>query len=143
MSMFTFTQDQNVPAGQSVMFNNVICCNKGYVLHENGSSVVTLRGIVNNRCADRARYLVEFTGNIAIPEGGTVAPISVAIAKVGEAQLASQAISTPAAAEQFNNVTSRYIIDVPRGGYSYISIENTSAEAITVANAVLTIDRIA
>lgn len=143
MSMFTFTQDQNVPAGQSVMFNNVICCNKGYVLHENGSSVVTLRGIVNNRCADRARYLVVFTGNIAIPEGGTVAPISVAIAKVGEAQLASQAISTPAAVEQFNNVTSRYIIDVPRGCCSYVSIENTSAEAITVANAVLTIDRIA
>lgn len=143
MSMFTFTQDQNVPAGQSVMFNNVICCNKGYVLHENGSSVVTLRGIVNNRCADRARYLVEFTGNIAIPEGGTVEPISVAIAKVGEAQLASQAISTPAAAEQFNSVTSRYIIDVPRGCCSYVSIENTSAEAITVANAVLTIDRIA
>lgn len=143
MSMFTYTLSQNVPAGQAVMFNNVLCCNKGYILHENGSSVVTLRGAVNNRCDNKARYLVEFTGNIAIPEGGTVAPISVAIAKVGEAQLASQAISTPAAAGDFNNVTSRYIIEVPRGCCSYISIENTSAEAIDVANAVLTIDRIA
>ena len=143
MSMFTSTQNQNVPAGQGIAFTNVFPCNKGYIYHENGSSVVTLRGIVNNSCADKARYSIEFCGNIAIPEGGTVAPISVAIAKVGEAQIAAQAISTPAAVDQFNNVSLTYAVEVPKGCCTYISIENTSAEAINVANAVLKINRVA
>ena len=92
-----------------------ICCNKGYVFHQNGSGILVLRGIVNNPSSCFARYIVEFTGNIAIPEGGAVTPIATAITVSGEERIGSRSIFTPAAAEEYGSVTSRAVIDVPRG----------------------------
>ena len=84
MAEFTYNPIQLVNAGQPVVLNNNISCNKGYVLHRNESGIVILRGIVNNPCNTYARYQVTFNGNIAIPTGGTVGPISLAIAIDGE-----------------------------------------------------------
>ena len=67
-----------------------------------------------NSCNCFAQYQVTFNGNIAIPEGGTVTPIAVAITVNGEPRLTSRAIFTPAAVEEFGNVTSTAIIKVPR-----------------------------
>ena len=157
MAEFTKNDVQTVLPNQPVTLNTSIGCNKGYVYHRNGSGIVTLRGITSN-CF--ARYQVTFNGNIAIPNGGTApAPISVALALDGEPILTSRAVVTPAAAadnpptqNNFFNVTSTAIINVPKGCCFNVSVENTSesatpattpAPAILVQNANLTVTRIA
>lgn len=152
MAEFTYNPIQLVNPNQPVILNNSIPCQKGYVVHRNESGIVTLRGIVNNPCACFARYQVTFNGNIAIPEGGTAAPISVSLAIDGEPILTSRAIATPAAADEYFNVTSTAIITIPKGCCENISVENTSESAtpatvpapqINVQNANLTVTRIA
>lgn len=159
MAEFTYNPVQTVQPNQPVVLNTSIGCNRGYVLHRNESGIVTLRGIVNNSCGCFARYQVTFNGNIAIPDGGTVGPIAVALALDGEPILTSRAIVTPAAAatdppttENFFNVTSTAIITVPKGCCFNLSVENVSesatpattpAPAILVQNANLTVTRIA
>lgn len=157
MAEFTKNEVQSVLPNQPVTLNTSIGCNKGYVYHRNGSGIVTLRGCTNN-CF--ARYQVTFNGNIAIPDGGTApAPISVALAIDGEPILTSRAVVTPAAAadepptqNNFFNVTSTAIIDVPKNCCTRVSVENTSestdpatlpAPVILVQNANLTVSRIA
>ena len=152
MAEFTYNPVQAVSPNQPVILNTSIPCTKGYVYHRNESGIVTLRGIVNNPCGCFARYQVTFNGNIAIPEGGTAGPISIALAVSGEPIPTSEAIVTPAAAEDYFNVTSTAIITVPKGCCFNISVENTSESAtpattpapiINVQNANLTISRIA
>ena len=141
---FTYNPIQEVLQNQPVILNTTIGCSKGYVIHRNESGLVTLRGIVNNPCSNFARYQVTFNGNIAIPTGGTVGPISVAIAIDGEPVLTSNAIVTPAAVDQYFNVTSTAIITVPKGCCFNVSVENTSVGgSINVQNANLVVDRIA
>ena len=104
-------------------------------------------GNIFNRDPDRpkrqckARFFVDFSGNIAIPTGGTVGAISLAIAISGEPVLSSQMISTPAAVNQYNNVSAGIYIDVPRGCCVNIAVENTSDQAISVANANIVVTR--
>ena len=156
MAEFTRNDIQVVQPNQPVLLDTTIGCPNGYVLHREGSGIVTLRGITN--CCF-ARYQVTFNGNIAIPDGGTVGPISIAIAIDGEPVLTSKAIVTPAATapvppteDNFFNVTSTAIITVPKGCCFNISVENTSssttpattpAPPINVQNANLVVSRIA
>ena len=143
--------EQEVAIYSPIIFTASIPCTKGYVYHEDETGIFILRGIVNNPCAQFAQYQVTFNGNIAIPEGGTVAPIAVSIAVNGEPRLTSKAIYTPAAADEYGNVTSTAIIKVPRGCCFSLSIENVLASGdatvtpapINVQNANLTIARIA
>ena len=150
MAEFTYNPIQTVQPNQNVLLNDSIPCNKGYVVHRNESGIVTLRGIVNNPCACFARYQVTFNGNIALPTGATVTPISLALAIDGEPVLTSRAIVTPAAVEDYFNVTSTAIITVPNGCCAVVSVENTTeiagavpAQPIDVQNANLTVTRIA
>ena len=129
---------QTVQANQNVYFTDTVICGNGSISHRDDSGLVTLRG-VTTQC--RARFMVTFGGNIAVPTGGTVGPISLAIAIEGEAVPATTMIVTPAAVEQFFNVKSSVFIDVPRGCCTRISVENTSDEAIVVQNANLIITR--
>ena len=148
MAEYAFNPVQEVPSGQSVIFDDVIPCSRGYVYHRNQSGILILRGIVNgcNNCF--ARYQVTFNGNIALPTGATVGPISVALSVDGEALPTSNAIVTPAAVDNYFNVTSTAIITVPRGCCFNVSVQNTSTgtttnPAINVQNANLTVSRIA
>lgn len=129
---------QTVSANQNVYFTDTVICGNGSISHRDDSGLVTLRG-VTNQC--RARFMVTFGGNIAVPTGGTVGPISLAIAIEGEPVPATTMIVTPAAVEQFFNVKSSVFIDVPRGCCTRISVQNTSDEAIVVQNANLIITR--
>lgn len=129
---------QTVQANQNVYFTDTVICGNGSISHRDDSGLVTLRG-VTNQC--RARFMVTFGGNIAVPTGGTVGPISLAIAIEGEPVSATTMIVTPAAVEQFFNVKSSVFIDVPRGCCTRISVVNTSDEAIVVQNANLIITR--
>lgn len=150
MAEFVQTQSpQNVAFGQNLLLADSIRCPHGYVLHRNGSGILTLRGITPN-CF--ARYEVTFNGNIAVPEGGTVAAIAVALAIDGEALQSSRAIVTPAAVEQYFNVTSTAIITVPKGCCYTVALENVNAgvggeivdeQTISVADGNLTVARIA
>ena len=103
--------------------------------------MVSLRGLTNSQC--RARFRVTFGANVAVPEGGTVGAISLAIAINGEAVATTTMISTPAAIAEFNNVFSSIFLDVPRGCCYQISVQNTSDQSIDVQNANLIIERVA
>lgn len=142
---------QNVAFGQNLLLTDSIPCNRGYVVHRNGSGILTLRGCTSgNSCF--ARYEVTFNGNLAIPTGGTVAAIAVALAIDGEALQSSRAIVTPAAVEQYFNVTSTAIITVPKGCCYTVALENVNAgvgaeivdeQTISIADGNLTVTRIA
>lgn len=87
---------QAVNVGDPILFTASIPCRKGFVYHEDETGIFTLCGKTPN-CF--ARYQVTYNGNIAIPEGGTVGPIAVAIAVNGEPRPTSRAIITPAAVD--------------------------------------------
>ena len=117
--------------------------------HEDETGVFILRGVTNN-CF--ARYQVVFNGNVAIPTGGAVTPIAVAIAVNGEPRLTSRAIFTPAAVDTYGNVTSTAIITVPKGCCFSLSVRYVAADedpatvptpVIEMQNANLTVTRIA
>lgn len=95
----------------------------GMFLHKNGTGIFILKGKTTN-CF--ARYNIEFTGNIAIPEGGTVTPIATAIVVNGEAREGSRSIYTPASIDEYGNVTSRATVDVPKGCCFTVAVEYVS-----------------
>lgn len=140
---------QLIQAGAPIPLRTSIGCPNGYVYHRPESGILILRGIVKN-CGCFARYQVTFNGNIAVPESGTVGAIAVALAVDGEPIPTSRAIVTPAAVDEYFNVTSTAIITVPKGCCVNLSVENVSeadgttpAQAINVQNSNLTISRIA
>ena len=150
MAEFIENAVQVVQPNQPVTLKTSIPCNRGYVYHREGSGILTLRGIVNNPSCCFARYQVTFNGNIAVPEDGTVGAIAVALAIDGEPIQTSRAIVTPAAVDEYFNVTSTAIITVPRGCCFNVAVENVSqgataadpAPAINVQNANLVVTRI-
>lgn len=141
---------QAVALNAPILFTASIPCNRGYVYHEDETGIFTLRGITNN-CF--ARYQVVFNGNIAIPEGGAVTPIAIAITVQGEQRPTSRAIFVPAAVDTYGNVTSTAIITVPKGCCFTLAVDYVDATTddpavtptpiIEVQNANLTITRIA
>lgn len=132
---------QTVATNQDVLFTNTVICGNNSMVHRVGSGLVTLRGLTNCQC--RARYRVFFSGNIAIPTGGTVGSISLTLALDGEPVSSTSMIVTPAAVNQFNNVASAIFIDVPKGCCEQVSVRNTSTQPIVVQNANLIIERVA
>lgn len=131
---------QTVVENQNVLFTDTVIYGNCSMVHRDGSGLVTLRGITN-QC--RARYRVSFGGNIALPTGGTVEAISLAISVNGEPIATTTMIYTPAAVEEFGNVFSAIFIDVPRDCCVSIGVRNTSTQAIDVQNANLIIERVA
>lgn len=141
---------QNVSLNDPILFTASIPCTRGFIYHEDETGIFTLRGITSN-CF--ARYQVTFNGNIAIPEGGTVGPIAVAITVNGEPRPTSRAIFVPAAVDEYGNVTSTAIVVVPKGCCFSMSVRYISgitddpaavpAPSIEVQNANLVINRVA
>lgn len=131
---------QTVEANQNVLFTDTVVCGSCSIIHRDGSGLVTLRGITN-QC--RARFKVTFGANIAIPTGGTVGPISLAIAINGEPVATTTMIQTPAAVEEFSNVFSAIYLDVPANCCSQVSVRNITDQAIDVQNANLIVERVA
>lgn len=132
--------EQTVAANQNVLFTDSVTCGNCSISHRNGSGLITLRGITN-QC--RARYKVTFGGNIAVPTGGTVGAIQIALSINGEAIPSTTAIVTPAAVEEYFNVFTAIFIDVPRDCCITVSVKNTSEDDILVQNANLIAERVA
>lgn len=125
MAEFLNNAVQSVALNQAATFDSSIPCNRGFVLHEDETGSFILRGATPN-CF--ARYQVTFNGNIAIPTGGAVTPVAVAITVNGEPRLTSRAIFTPAAVDTYGNVTSTAIITVPRGCCFTLSVRYVAAD---------------
>lgn len=117
---------ESVALNTAIPFIDSIPCNRGYIFHQNGTGIFVLRGIVNNPTSCFARYNVEFTGNLSVPTGGAVTPVATAIVVSGEQRQGSRSIFTPAAVDEYGNVTSRATIDVPRGCCFTVSVEYVS-----------------
>lgn len=130
---------QTVAANQNVYFNDEITSGNYAIEHRDGSGLITLRGLTNTQC--RARFRLTFGANVAIPTGGTVEAISLAIALDGEAIPSTVMTITPAAVENFFNVSSSIFIDIPKGCCSHVSVKNISTQAIEVQNANLIAER--
>lgn len=149
MAEYLANAEQLVELNSPIVFTASIPCNKGYVYHEDETGIFILRGITPN-CF--ARYQVTYNGNIAVPEGGTVGPIAVAITLNGEQRPTSRAIVTPAAVDEYNNVTSTAIVTIPKGCCFSLAVRavsgvtgdtGTPAPSINVINSNLVINRIA
>lgn len=150
---FLYNEVQEVALYSPVIFRSSIPCTRGLVIHEDETGNFILRGVNSGNCCNQwTHYQVTFNGNIAIPEGGTVTPIAIALTVNGEPRYVSRAIFTPAAAEEYGNVTSTAIIKVPRCCCYSLGVEAvpattdpavTPAPTIDVQNANLTIARIA
>lgn len=117
---------QTVALNNPVVFNDSIPCKQGRIYHDDGNGTFQLRGL--NRiygcgCQRLTEYQVTFNGNIAIPTGGTVGPIAIALTIGGEPIASSRAIITPAAVEDYFNVTATKIIKIPWGCCPSLSVE--------------------
>lgn len=111
MAKYITSTDQNVSLNGTVPFDIVsIPCNKGCVVPIT-TGVVNLRSGANQA----ARYDVTVRGNIAIPTGGAVTPIALAITINGVVVPDSVAIVTPAAAEDVWHISTAATITVPCG----------------------------
>lgn len=140
MAEFTSTTIQTVAAGQNLPLTETAIKGSNCINHRAGAGNVTLRGITN-QC--KALFKVSFGGNIAIPNGGTVGAISVALAVGGEALNSATAIVTPAAVDQYSNVFTAVFVEVPRACCVTVALKNTSAQAISIANSSLIVERVA
>lgn len=110
MAKYITSTDQNVALNNTIPFDIVsIPCNKGCVIPIT-TGVLTLRGSNSNRFA---RYDVRLQANVAIPAGGTVTPLALAITLNGVAIPDSVAIVTPAAVEDVWHINTSTTITVP------------------------------
>jgi len=78
---------------------------------------------------------VDFGANIAIPTGGTPGAISLAIQIDGSTIPSSTMIVTPAAVEEFDNVSRAINVPIWRGCCESVAVRNTSDQPILVQNA--------
>ena len=143
MAEFSNNNQQVVNAGEAVIFtSNPVPCERGFVRHRDETGNFLLSGWTPNnncRCCCRrnnsALYLVDFSANIAVPTGGTVEAISLAVTIDGAVIPSSQMVVTPAAVEEFFNVSVAINAQVWKGCCETVTVQNTSTQPILVQNA--------
>lgn len=124
MARYITSTDQNVALNGAIPFDVVsIPCNKGCVVPI-ATGVVTLNGGSANRFA---RYEVTVQANVAIPTGGTVTPVALAITLNGVPLADSVAVVTPAAVEDVWHINTSTVITVPCGCCVSVSAEYVDA----------------
>lgn len=142
MAEYSANAVQTVNPGESIVFTeSPVPCNRGFVRHRDDTGNFLLSGYVPNNggcCCRRnnsANYLVDFGANIAVPTGGTVGLISVAITIDGSTIPSSTMIVTPAAVEEYFNVSRAINAQIWRGCCETVTVRNTSDQPILVQNA--------
>lgn len=147
MAEWTNVAEQTVNPGESIVFNeNPVPCSRGFVRHRDGTGNFLLSGwLPSNRCNCRqngsARYSADFGANIAVPTGGTPGEISVAFSLDGSTLPSTTMIVTPAAVEEYFNVSREIDIEIWRNCCQTFSIRNTSDQPILVQYASLDFNR--
>lgn len=142
MAEYSAAAVQTVNPGESIIFTETpVPCERGLVRHRDGSGSFLLSGWVPYRrgccCrrANSAEYLVSFGASVAVPAGGTVGEISVAVAVDGSTLPASTMLITPAAVEEYGNVSRAINVPIWRGCCETVTVRNTSDQPILVQNA--------
>ena len=142
MAEYSAVAVQTVAPGEAIIFTeSPVPCERGLVRHRDDTGAFLLAGYVpysgGCRCKQNqsAIYLVDFGANIAIPTGGAVGPISVAVAIDGTSLPASTMIVTPAAVEQYFNVSRAINAAIYRGCCQTVSVRNVSDQPILVQDA--------
>ena len=145
MAEYSANAVQTVNPGETIVFtDSPVPCTRGFVRHRDGDGNFLLSGWTprNPNCyrSQSAVYLVDFGANVAIPTGGTVGPISVTISIEGNSLPATSMVVTPAAADQYFNISRASNIEIWKGCCQTVSIRNTSDQAILVhtANVIFT-----
>ena len=146
MGLYTAIDEQTIQPGQSIIFTlTQIRDNTGNIKHSDGTGSFVLFGGANKRricpCCDAPckQYPVNFGANIAIPTGGTVGPISVAFSVGGSTVPASSMEVTPAAVEQYFNISREMPVAIFCGCCQTVTVTNTSDQAILMRNATIEI----
>lgn len=141
MAEYTYTGTQTVAENGTVLFNDVISRGNGCIYHRTGSGSFQLSG-KTKQC--RALYSVDFHGNMAISTGGTVNPITLALAIDGDVVQSTEMEVTPASVGDFFNVSAHTRIEIPRcicG--ATLTVVNTSTQSIDVSNVNIVISKLA
>lgn len=149
MAEYSANVVQTVNPGETIIFTETpVPCTRGFVRHRDDTGSFLLSGWVpqySGGCgwnrANVANYLIDFGANIAVPTGETVGPIQVSITIDGATIASSTMIVTPAAVEQYFNVSRAINAQIWRGCCETISIRNTSSIPILVQNANVIISR--
>ena len=129
------TAVQTVPVGQSVVYNSAAVRSAcGKERNREGSAFVTL--------LPPGRFLVSFSANIAVPTGETVGEISLGITQNGEVLGGSLMRVTPAAVEQYFNVSTQHYVDTYGSCCVDVGVRNTSVIPILVDNPNITVSRV-
>ena len=129
------TAVQTVPVGLSVVYNaTAVRSSCGRERHREGSAFVTL--------LPPGRYLVTFSGNIAVPEGETVGEISLGITQDGEVLGGTIMRATPAAVEEYAEVFRQIYVDTYCRCCVNVGVQNTSGIPILVDNPNITVVRV-
>lgn len=140
MSEFSANAVQVVNPGESIVFTDVVVpCTNGLIRHRDETGNFLLSGFVPQTGCPRqnksATYLVDFGANISIPEGGTVGPISVGIVIDGATVPSTTMIVTPAAVDEYFNVSRATNVQIWNGCCETLAIRNLSDQPIQVQNA--------
>ena len=148
MAEWTGVAVQTVNPGEAIVFTeNPVPCTKGLIQHRDDSGAFLLSGSANgcqpaNQCRcpccnlnKSVQYVVDFGANIAIPTGGTVGAISLAIQLDNATIPSSQMTVTPAAVEEFFNVSRAVNAQVWTGCCQTLTVTNVSDQPILVQNA--------
>ena len=148
MAEWTNVAEQTVNPGESIIFADPSeGCALGLIRHRSASGDFSLSGKALRRracncCCKRnltTKYLAVFSADIAVATGGTAEAITVAMAINGSTLPASTMTSTPAAAEEFNNVSKTISVPIWSNCCQSLSLRNTSDQPIFVRNAVINI----
>ena len=143
MAEWSNNATQIVNPGEGIVFNNVVDGNQnGNIFHRNDTAEFLISGgqRQNRRCCCCTRnnitdILTAFGANIAIPTGGTVEPISVAFSVDGSTVPYTTMTVTPAAVEEFWNVSRTSNVPIFKGCCQSVMIRNVSTQPIAVQNA--------
>ena len=148
MAEWSANAQQVVNPGETIIFTeNPVPCRRGLVRHRDDTGNFLLVGFIPRQYGCRcnrqndANYLVDFGANIAIPTGGTVGAISLALTVDSATVPASTMTVTPAAVEQFFNVSRAINVSVFGGCCESLAVRNTSSQPILVQNANIIISR--
>lgn len=144
MSEYRYPAEQTVQPGGTVIFSNdSFPCGNGSIIHQDDSGVFIARGVVKNPYAAIGRLSVDFGANVAIPTGGTVEEITLAVSVGGAPEPASTIRITPTAVDVYENVSRSIEVPIYRGVSQYISVTNTSSQPIILTNAIIDLVRTA
>lgn len=134
MDKYTYAALQTIAPGGNVLLNPTSYqCGCGEV-YQTETGVIRLSGICGRR---KTQYHVMFDANVAIPDGGTVGPITISLLIDGVALPASTAVVTPAAAGDFWHISINDLVDVCMGDSVTIAIRNDTGAEIEMQNAIL------